>query len=165
MPSTSMFNICCGLYLNTSAAAWFIGYWQVRHPDTSGQKTMICLGLFIATIGFGMSGHMLGFMLRANSSNVRCHDVNGDHHNEYTTKHISSDRWRRRRHALSRPVSSIHESATPQGYCFWYKRLLLGQVYRGHCGAGEFKLVWTYSVNRVHHGANSLFPGRFSRVD
>lgn len=48
-----------GSSLASMPTAWFIGYWQVRHPDTSGQKTMICLGLFIATIGFGVMMSMV----------------------------------------------------------------------------------------------------------
>ena len=33
--------------------AWFIGYWQQRTHDTSGQNWMISIGLFICTLGFG----------------------------------------------------------------------------------------------------------------
>jgi hypothetical protein len=33
--------------------AWFIGYWQRRTHDTSGQNLMISIGLLISTLGFG----------------------------------------------------------------------------------------------------------------
>ncbi|KDQ54777.1 hypothetical protein JAAARDRAFT_60240 [Jaapia argillacea MUCL 33604] len=35
-------------------AAWFIGYWQRRTKTTSGQKWVICLGLMVSTLGFGL---------------------------------------------------------------------------------------------------------------
>jgi hypothetical protein len=34
-------------------AAWFIGYWQHRTSNTSGQLWVITGGLFISTLGFG----------------------------------------------------------------------------------------------------------------
>ena len=33
--------------------AWFIGYWQRRTHDTSGQNWMISIGLLVSTLGFG----------------------------------------------------------------------------------------------------------------
>jgi len=42
------------MYFAFILAAWFIGYWQGRHPDTSGQKFIICLGLVVSTLGFGL---------------------------------------------------------------------------------------------------------------
>jgi hypothetical protein len=35
-------------------AAWFIGYWQQRTHNTSGQKWIICIGLLVSTLGFGI---------------------------------------------------------------------------------------------------------------
>ncbi|KZT06339.1 amino acid permease ScVBA-like protein [Laetiporus sulphureus 93-53] len=43
-----------GASLASMPAAWFIGYWQDRHPDISGQKITICLGLSISAAGFGL---------------------------------------------------------------------------------------------------------------
>lgn len=34
-------------------AAWFIGSWQQRSKDTSGQNIVISAGLFLSTVGFG----------------------------------------------------------------------------------------------------------------
>jgi hypothetical protein len=42
-----------GSSLASMPAAWFIGYWQKRTNDTSGQKWIIATGLLISTIGFG----------------------------------------------------------------------------------------------------------------
>ena len=35
-------------------AAWFIGYWQRRTHNTSGQNWIICIGLLVSTLGFGI---------------------------------------------------------------------------------------------------------------
>ncbi|KAH9947709.1 amino acid permease ScVBA-like protein [Amylocystis lapponica] len=43
-----------GSALASMPCAWFIGYWQRRRSDTSGQKLMICAGLFVSTLGFGL---------------------------------------------------------------------------------------------------------------
>ncbi|KAI0932557.1 hypothetical protein AcV5_004253 [Taiwanofungus camphoratus] len=43
-----------GSSLASMPAAWFIGYWQKRHLDTSGQKFIMCVGLAISTLGFGV---------------------------------------------------------------------------------------------------------------
>ncbi|GJE87743.1 MFS general substrate transporter [Phanerochaete sordida] len=34
--------------------AWYISWWQKRKGDTSGQKLMICSGLCLAAVGFGL---------------------------------------------------------------------------------------------------------------
>ncbi|KXN83597.1 hypothetical protein AN958_01162 [Leucoagaricus sp. SymC.cos] len=43
-----------GSSLASMPAAWFIGYWQKKSKDTSGQKWIIATGLLISTIGFGI---------------------------------------------------------------------------------------------------------------
>lgn len=43
-----------GASLASMPAAWFIGYWQNKKRDTSGQKWIIFTGLVIATLGFGL---------------------------------------------------------------------------------------------------------------
>lgn len=43
-----------GSSLASMPAAWFIGYWQRRTRDTSGQKWVICIGLLVSTLGFGL---------------------------------------------------------------------------------------------------------------
>ncbi|KAF9056658.1 amino acid permease ScVBA-like protein [Panaeolus papilionaceus] len=43
-----------GASLASMPVAWFIGYWQKRTNDTTGQNWMISFGLFISTLGFGM---------------------------------------------------------------------------------------------------------------
>lgn len=42
-----------GSSLASMPVAWFIGYWQKRTCDTSGQNNVISIGLLIATLGFG----------------------------------------------------------------------------------------------------------------
>jgi hypothetical protein len=42
-----------GSSLASMPAAWFIGYWQKRTCDTSGQNIVISIGLLISTLGFG----------------------------------------------------------------------------------------------------------------
>jgi len=42
-----------GSSLASMPAAWFIGFWQKRSHDTSGQKWVICVGLAVSTLGFG----------------------------------------------------------------------------------------------------------------
>lgn len=42
-----------GSSLASLPAAWFIGYWQRKGHKISGPKLVICLGLLIATVGFG----------------------------------------------------------------------------------------------------------------
>ena len=36
-------------------AAWFMGFWQVKRGNMSGQKWISFVGLIIGTVGFGMS--------------------------------------------------------------------------------------------------------------
>ncbi|PCH33378.1 MFS general substrate transporter [Wolfiporia cocos MD-104 SS10] len=43
-----------GSSLASMPTAWFIGYWQKQHADTSGQRAVMFVGLFIATLGFGV---------------------------------------------------------------------------------------------------------------
>ncbi|KAF9568705.1 amino acid permease ScVBA-like protein [Agrocybe pediades] len=43
-----------GAALASMPAAWFIGYWQRRSHDTSGQKRLIAAGLFLSALGFGL---------------------------------------------------------------------------------------------------------------
>ncbi|KAJ3576145.1 hypothetical protein NP233_g632 [Leucocoprinus birnbaumii] len=43
-----------GSSLASMPAAWFIGYWQRKENNTSGQKWIIAAGLLISTIGFGI---------------------------------------------------------------------------------------------------------------
>ncbi|KAJ8596466.1 amino acid permease ScVBA-like protein [Rhizopogon salebrosus TDB-379] len=43
-----------GSSLASMPAAWFIGFWQKRKNDTSGQKWTIVGGLLISTLGFGL---------------------------------------------------------------------------------------------------------------
>ncbi|KAF8887970.1 major facilitator superfamily domain-containing protein [Gymnopilus junonius] len=43
-----------GSSLSSMPVAWFIGYWQRRTHDTSGQNWMISIGLLISTLGFGL---------------------------------------------------------------------------------------------------------------
>jgi hypothetical protein len=42
-----------GSSLASMPAAWFIGYWQGRKNDTSGQNLAISVGLLLSTLGFG----------------------------------------------------------------------------------------------------------------
>jgi hypothetical protein len=44
-----------GASLASMPAAWFIGFWQKRSKDTSGQRWVICVGLAVAAVGFGAS--------------------------------------------------------------------------------------------------------------
>ncbi|TFK57496.1 MFS general substrate transporter [Heliocybe sulcata] len=43
-----------GSSLISMPAAWFIGYRQTRFHNTNGQKWVICLGLAVSTLGFGV---------------------------------------------------------------------------------------------------------------
>ncbi|KAG6828608.1 hypothetical protein H0H92_007303 [Tricholoma furcatifolium] len=43
-----------GSSLASMPAAWFIGYWQRRTGNTSGQNLMIMIGLSVSTLGFGL---------------------------------------------------------------------------------------------------------------
>ncbi|KAG6902326.1 hypothetical protein C0995_001705 [Termitomyces sp. Mi166 len=43
-----------GSSLASMPAAWFIGYWQRRTRNTSGQNLMISSGLVISALGFGL---------------------------------------------------------------------------------------------------------------
>ncbi|KAJ2920214.1 hypothetical protein MD484_g87, partial [Candolleomyces efflorescens] len=43
-----------GSSLASMPAAWFINVWQQRKHNTSGQKFVIALGLFVSTVGFGI---------------------------------------------------------------------------------------------------------------
>ncbi|KAF8898411.1 amino acid permease ScVBA-like protein [Infundibulicybe gibba] len=43
-----------GSSLASMPAAWFIGYWQKRNKDTSGQMWIISVGLSISALGFGL---------------------------------------------------------------------------------------------------------------
>ncbi|KAL0578027.1 hypothetical protein V5O48_003977 [Marasmius crinis-equi] len=43
-----------GSSLASMPAAWFIGYWQTRSRNTSGQNWVIRAGLFVCTLGFGL---------------------------------------------------------------------------------------------------------------
>ncbi|OAX44881.1 MFS general substrate transporter [Rhizopogon vinicolor AM-OR11-026] len=43
-----------GSSLASMPAAWFIGFWQQRKNDTSGQKWTIVGGLLVSTLGFGL---------------------------------------------------------------------------------------------------------------
>ncbi|KAF8168270.1 major facilitator superfamily domain-containing protein [Crassisporium funariophilum] len=43
-----------GSSLASMPVAWFIGYWQQRTHDTSGQNWMISIGLLTSTLGFGL---------------------------------------------------------------------------------------------------------------
>lgn len=42
-----------GSSLASMPVAWFIGFWQRRTQDTTGQNLMISIGLLISTFGFG----------------------------------------------------------------------------------------------------------------
>ncbi|EMD41616.1 hypothetical protein CERSUDRAFT_70139 [Gelatoporia subvermispora B] len=50
----AMLPYSLGSSLASMPTAWFIGYWQKRKMDTSGQKFVTCLGLAIACTGFGL---------------------------------------------------------------------------------------------------------------
>ena len=43
-----------GSSLASLPAAWFIGFWQRKSHDMSGQKWVICIGLVISSLGFGL---------------------------------------------------------------------------------------------------------------
>ncbi|PFH49200.1 hypothetical protein AMATHDRAFT_5092 [Amanita thiersii Skay4041] len=43
-----------GSSLASIPAAWFIGFWQKKTHDTSGQRLVIIFGLLISTLGFGL---------------------------------------------------------------------------------------------------------------
>ncbi|KAF9015001.1 major facilitator superfamily domain-containing protein [Cyathus striatus] len=43
-----------GSSLASMPAAWFMGYWQARTRNTSGQNLTISIGLLISTLGFGL---------------------------------------------------------------------------------------------------------------
>ena len=43
-----------GSSLASMPAAWFIGFWQRKSHDMSGQKWVICIGLVVSTLGFGL---------------------------------------------------------------------------------------------------------------
>jgi len=43
-----------GASLASMPAAWFIGFWQRKSYDMSGQKWVICIGLAVSTLGFGL---------------------------------------------------------------------------------------------------------------
>ncbi|KII93380.1 hypothetical protein PLICRDRAFT_171143 [Plicaturopsis crispa FD-325 SS-3] len=43
-----------GSSLASMPAAWFIGLWQKKTKDMSGQKWVICTGLILAALGFGL---------------------------------------------------------------------------------------------------------------
>ncbi|KAL6304166.1 amino acid permease ScVBA-like protein [Sparassis latifolia] len=49
-----MLTYSLGSALASVPSAWFIEYWQRRRSDTSPQKYIICTGLFISTLGFGI---------------------------------------------------------------------------------------------------------------
>ncbi|EMD30934.1 hypothetical protein CERSUDRAFT_163630 [Gelatoporia subvermispora B] len=50
----AMLPYSLGSSLASMPTAWFIGYWQKRRVDTSGQKFVTCLGLAVACTGFGL---------------------------------------------------------------------------------------------------------------
>ncbi|OBZ79039.1 putative transporter C3H1.06c [Grifola frondosa] len=50
----TMLPYSLGSSLASMPTAWFIGWWQRRKLDTSGQKIMICVGLVMSTAGFGL---------------------------------------------------------------------------------------------------------------
>ncbi|KAK7694329.1 hypothetical protein QCA50_001512 [Cerrena zonata] len=50
----TMLPYSLGSSLASMPTAWFIGYWQRRTLDTSGQKMVITVGLAIAAVGFGL---------------------------------------------------------------------------------------------------------------
>ncbi|KAF8203223.1 amino acid permease ScVBA-like protein [Pholiota molesta] len=43
-----------GSSIASMPVAWFIGYWQRRTHDTTGQNRIISIGLFISALGFGL---------------------------------------------------------------------------------------------------------------
>ena len=44
-----------GSTLVSIPAAWFMGFWQVKRGNMSGQKWISFAGLIIGTVGFGAS--------------------------------------------------------------------------------------------------------------
>lgn len=50
----TMLPYSLGSSLASMPAAWFIGYWQRKTLDTSGQRLMISLGLAVSALGFGL---------------------------------------------------------------------------------------------------------------
>ncbi|KAI0823070.1 amino acid permease ScVBA-like protein [Trametes gibbosa] len=50
----TMLPYSLGSSLASMPAAWLIGYWSQRRSDTACQKYLICTGLAIASVGFGL---------------------------------------------------------------------------------------------------------------
>ncbi|EIW64531.1 amino acid permease ScVBA-like protein [Trametes versicolor FP-101664 SS1] len=50
----TMLPYSLGSSLASMPAAWLIGYWSQRRNDTACQKFLICAGLAIASVGFGL---------------------------------------------------------------------------------------------------------------
>ena len=44
-----------GSTLVSMPAAWFMGFWQIKRGNMSGQKWISFAGLIIGTVGFGTS--------------------------------------------------------------------------------------------------------------
>ncbi|KAH7918405.1 MFS general substrate transporter [Leucogyrophana mollusca] len=54
LAGVQMLPYSLGSSLASMPAAWFIGWWQDKKGDTSGQKWVIAAGLMLASTGFGL---------------------------------------------------------------------------------------------------------------
>jgi hypothetical protein len=95
-----------GASLSSMPAAWFIGFWQHKNQDTSGQKWVIFAGLIISTSGFGGSrgfrllpGNLFTGRVTESAARANFGVFAGCH---------SPHSWYRHRYALPCPLSSVY---------------------------------------------------------
>lgn len=125
-----------GSSLASMPVAWFIGYWQRRACDTSGQNNVISIGLFISTLGFGKFD-FLSMNHIPDEATYRTAHSDGRKHPYLFANTVSVDLGGRYRDALSLSLPGVSKDAGPTRGGLRDKCILLGALYRSDNRPGE----------------------------
>lgn len=136
-------------------AAWFIGYWQRRTSDTSGQLWIISGGLLVSTLGFGNNILIYNPFLLINfiaSSLDLTHRICFCRHPNF----VLSYRRHRFRNALSCTLPGFYKSLETKRARDRDKRILPRSIHWGD--------RWSGTLGKIHVCSSLIPPYRLLRV-
>lgn len=100
-----------GSALASMPVAWFLGFWQKRTCDTSGQNRVISAGLLISTLGFGKAKVLSISIMKLIEAIYRIVNFDGRKCSHLFANTVPTDFWNRYWHAFPLPLPSISQDA------------------------------------------------------
>lgn len=135
--------------------AWFIGYWQRRSHDTSGQNKMISIGLLIATLGFGNKCIPLPDRATSNQSFMfRIAKSSQWELGRRSRSHNSPNCWYRHWNAVPCSLPGFYSGSQERRNCHRHQRIFPRAIYWSDCWSSEIIFPFTIALANAPQGCS-----------